>query len=124
MSQKIRHDQLRSVLIAPHVSEKTTMLSQESGQIVFRVRPDSNKQQIKKAVEKFFDVKVSSVRTVSVNGKTKRFGARTGKTKNWKKAYIKLAEGQNLDILNTDAYRNGSYKGKSNISRPKICSDC
>lgn len=56
----------------------------------------------KKAVEKFFDVKVSSVRTVSVNGKTKRFGARTGKTKNWKKAYIKLAEGQNLDILNTD----------------------
>ena len=66
------------------------------------MRPDSNKQQIKKAVEKFFDVKVSSVRTVSVNGKTKRFGARTGKTKNWKKAYIKLAEGQNLDILNTD----------------------
>ena len=102
MSQKIRHDQLRSVLIAPHISEKTTMLSQESGQIVVRVRPDSNKQQIKKAVEKFFDVKVSSVRTVSVNGKTKRFGARTGKTKNWKKAYIKLAEGQNLDILNTD----------------------
>ena len=102
MSRKIRHDQLRSVLIAPHVSEKTTMLSQESGQIVFRVRPDSNKQQIKKAVEKFFDVKVSSVRTVSVNGKKKRFGMRTGKTKNWKKAYIKLAEGQNLDILNTD----------------------
>ncbi len=78
MSQKIRHDQLRSVLIAPHVSEKTTILSQESGQIVFRVRPDSNKQQIKRAVERFFDVKVSSVRTVSVNGKTKRFGARTG----------------------------------------------
>ena len=78
------------------------MLSQDSGQIVFRVRSDSNKQQIKKAVEKFFDVKVSSVRTVSVNGKTKRFGMRTGKTQNWKKAYIKLAEGQNLDILNTD----------------------
>ena len=56
----------------------------------------------KKAVEQFFDVKVLSVRTVSVNGKTKRFGMRTGKTKNWKKAYIKLAEGQNLDILNTD----------------------
>ena len=85
MSQKIRHDQLRSVLIAPHVSEKTTMLSQDSGQIVFRVRSDSNKQQIKKAVEKFFDVKVSSVRTVSVNGKSKRFGMKTGKTKNWKR---------------------------------------
>ena len=82
--------------------EKTTMLNQESGQIVFKVRSDSNKKQIKKAVEKFFDVKVSSVRTVSVSGKTKRFGAKTGKTKNWKKAYIKLAEGQNLDILNTD----------------------
>ena len=102
MSKKIRHDQLRSILIAPHVSEKTTLLSQDSGQIVFKVRSDSNKYQIKKAVEKFLDVKVTSVRTVSVNGKTKRMGMRTGKTKKWKKAYIKLAEGQNLDILNTD----------------------
>ena len=59
MSQKIRHDQLTSILIAPHVSEKSTLLSQNSGQIAFRVRPDSNKRQIKKAVEQMFNVKVN-----------------------------------------------------------------
>ena len=54
MSQKIRHDQLRSILISPHVSEKSTLLSQNSGQIAFRVRTDANKKQIKKAVEEMF----------------------------------------------------------------------
>ena len=72
MSQKIRHDQLTTILIAPHVSEKSTLLSQNSGQIAFRVRPDSNKRQIKKAVEQMFNVKVSSVKTISVKGKKKR----------------------------------------------------
>tara|TARA_B100000029_G_C17562700_1_gene953967 strand:+ start:531 stop:842 length:312 start_codon:yes stop_codon:yes gene_type:complete len=102
MSQKIRHDQLTSILIAPHVSEKSTLLSQNSGQIAFRVRPDSNKRQIKKAVEKMFNVKVSSVKTISVKGKKKRMGMTQGRTKNWKKAYIKLEEGQNLDFMNTE----------------------
>ena len=95
MSQKIRHDQLRSVLIAPHVSEKTTMLSQESGQIVFRVRPDSNKQQIKKAVEKFFDVKVKDIRTAIKPGKKVMKGGRPiGKRSKQKKAFITLKEGK------------------------------
>ena len=94
---------LEDVLIAPVISEKSYDRIADSNSYTFFVHPKTDKPQIKKAVEKFFDVKVSSVRTVSVNGKTKRFGARTGKTKNWKKAYIKLAEGQNLDILNTDA---------------------
>ena len=94
MSQKIRHDQIRSVLIAPHVSEKTTNLNEKNKQIVFRVRLNSNKIQIKKAVEKLFDVKVSSVKTVLVKGKTKRTGMRIGTTKAWKKAYIILSEGQ------------------------------
>jgi len=102
MSQKIRHDQLRTVLIAPHVSEKSTLLSQNSGQIAFKVRADSNKKQIKKAVEEMFKVKVSSVKTISVKGKKKRMGMRQGKTKDWKKAYIKLEEGQNLDFMNTE----------------------
>lgn len=102
MSQKIRHDQIRTILIEPHVSEKTTLLNQENGQIVFKVRSDSNKKQIKKAVEEMFNVKVSSVKTVSVKGKKKRMGMRSGKTNDWKKAYIKLAEGQNLDFMNTE----------------------
>tara|TARA_B100001179_G_scaffold125874_1_gene90155 strand:+ start:690 stop:1001 length:312 start_codon:yes stop_codon:yes gene_type:complete len=102
MSQKIRHDQIRTILIEPHVSEKTTLLNQENGQIAFKVRSDSNKKQIKRAVEEMFNVKVSSVKTVSVKGKKKRMGMRSGKTNNWKKAYIKLAEGQNLDFMNTE----------------------
>ena len=102
MSQKIRHDQIRTILIEPHVSEKTTLLNQENGQIAFKVRSDSNKKQIKRAVEEMFKVKVSSVKTVSVKGKKKRMGMRSGKTNDWKKAYIKLAEGQNLDFMNTE----------------------
>jgi len=102
MSQKIRHDQIRTILIEPHVSEKTTLLNQNSGQIAFKVRSDSNKKQIKRAVEEMFKVKVSSVKTVSVKGKKKRMGMRSGKTNDWKKAYIKLEEGQNLDFLNTE----------------------
>ena len=102
MSQKIRHDQIRTILIEPHVSEKTTLLNQNSGQIAFKVRSDSNKKQIKRAVEEMFNVKVSSVKTVSVKGKKKRMGMRSGRTNDWKKAYIKLAEGQNLDFMNTE----------------------
>ncbi|MCS5547632.1 MAG: 50S ribosomal protein L23 [SAR86 cluster bacterium] len=102
MSQKIRHDQIRTILIEPHVSEKTTLLNQNSGQIAFKVRSDSNKKQIKRAVEEMFNVKVSSVKTVSVKGKKKRMGMRSGKTNDWKKAYIKLEEGQNLDFMNTE----------------------
>ena len=102
MSQKIRHDQIRTILIEPHVSEKTTLLNQNSGQIAFKVRSDSNKKQIKRAVEEMFKVKVSSVKTVSVKGKKKRMGMRTGRTNDWKKAYIKLEEGQNLDFMNTE----------------------
>jgi len=102
MSQKIRHDQIRTILIEPHVSEKTTLLNQNSGQIAFKVRSDSNKKQIKRAVEEMFKVKVSSVKTVSVKGKKKRMGMKSGKTNDWKKAYIKLEEGQNLDFMNTE----------------------
>ena len=102
MSQKIRHDQIRSVIISPHISEKTTGLSEKNQQITFKVRLDSNKTQIKKAVEKLFDVKVSSVKTLSVKGKKKRSGTRLGKTKSWKKAYITLSEGQDIDFMGTD----------------------
>ncbi len=102
MSQKIRQDQIRSVIISPHISEKTTDLSEKNQQITFKVRLDSNKTQIKKAVEKLFDVKVSSVKTLSVKGKKKRTGMRKGKTKSWKKACITLAEGQDIDFMGAD----------------------
>ena len=78
------------------------ILKPKQCQIAFKVRSDSNKKQIKRAVEEMFKVKVSSVKTVSVKGKKKRMGMRSGKTNDWKKAYIKLEEGQNLDFMNTE----------------------
>ena len=65
---------------------------------MFKVATDSNKNEIKNAVEVLFEVKVDDVRTVNVNGKSKNFGKRKGSRKDWKKAYIKLAEGHTLNV--------------------------
>ena len=90
------------VLLAPHVSEKSTMAAEQGNQIVFRVATDANKLEIKKAVEKMFNVAVDSVRVTNVNGKTKRFGQRTGRRNDWKKAYVTLKEGQDIDFLSAE----------------------
>lgn len=90
------------VLLAPHISEKSTMAAEQGNQIVFRVATDANKLEIKKAVEKMFDVAVDSVRVTNVKGKTKRFGQRPGRRSDWKKAYVTLKEGQDIDFLATE----------------------
>ena len=86
------------VLLGPIVTEKATSLS-EHGQIVFKVRMDASKLQIRKAVERLFDVKVAKVNTIRVTGKTKLFRQTLGRRSNYKKAVITLAEGQNIDYL-------------------------
>lgn len=86
------------VLVAPLVTEKATMLS-EHGQIAFRVRLDATKPEIRQAVEKLFDVKVTAVNTVRVKGKTKLFRGRRGRRSDYKKAIVTLAEGHNVDYL-------------------------
>ena len=86
------------VLVAPLITEKATMLS-EHGQIAFRVRLDASKPEIRQAVEKLFDVKVTSVNTVRVKGKTKLFRGRRGRRSDYKKAIVTLAEGHNVDYL-------------------------
>ena len=86
------------VLVGPLVTEKATMLS-EHGQIAFRVRLDATKAEIRRAVEKLFDVKVTAVNTLRVKGKTKLFRGRRGRRSGYKKAIITLAEGQNVDYL-------------------------
>ena len=86
------------VLVGPLVTEKATMLS-EHGQIAFRVRLDATKAEIRRAVEKLFDVKVTAVNTLRVKGKTKLFRGRRGRRSDYKKAIITLAEGQNVDYL-------------------------
>jgi len=88
-----------SVLLAPHVSEKTAIAAEMQGRHTFKVAKDASKLEVRKAVEKLFDVNVKSVQIVNVRGKVKRFGATEGKRSSWKKAIVKLAEGQDLDFM-------------------------
>ena len=90
-------EQLMNVLIAPHVTEKTSRAMQNHNQYTFRVRRTATKVDIKKAVELMFDVKVSGVQVVNEPGKQRRFGKTIGRTQDWKKAYVSLAEGQTID---------------------------
>jgi len=92
-------ERIFQVLLAPHVSEKASIAADKDGQFVFKVALDATKLEIKKAVEQLFDVKVDAVQTLRVNGKQKRFGQIAGKQKDWKKAYVTLQEGQEIDFL-------------------------
>ena len=90
-------ERLMTVLLGPHVSEKGTVLAEKHNQVIFRVRRDANKDEIRKAVELLFEVKVEGVQVVNVKGKSKRFQQRQGRRSNWKKAYVKLAEGSSVE---------------------------
>ena len=95
----MNREQLMNVLIAPHVTEKTSLAMQNHNQYTFRVRRDATKPDIKKAVELMFEVKVAGVQVANEPGKSRRSGrAKTpGRTQDWKKAYVSLAEGQTID---------------------------
>lgn len=95
-------ERLMTVLLAPHVSEKAARVGEKTNQIVFRVRRDSTKPEIKAAVELMFEVRVDGVRVVNVGGKAKRFGGRPGRRSDWKKAYVSLAEGQTIDFAGVE----------------------
>lgn len=83
-----------SVLQGPCLTEKAALMQEVDGKIVFKVHPKANKIEVKKAVETMFDVKVKDVKTVSMRGKQKRVGKTVGFTKDWKKAYVTLSEGE------------------------------
>ena len=87
------------VIRAPRVSEKTARLQEVSNQYVFEVAKTATKADIKVAVEQIFDVKVEAVNVVNVKGKNKSFKFRQGKRGDWRKAYVKLAEGQSIDVM-------------------------
>jgi large subunit ribosomal protein L23 len=86
------------VLIAPVLSEKSTLL-REQGKYVFRVHPDANKFQIKDAVTKLFNVKVVGCTVMNVYGKMKRVRYKSGRTASWKKAIVKLAPGEKIKVF-------------------------
>ncbi|MET0103703.1 MAG: 50S ribosomal protein L23 [Sedimenticola sp.] len=91
-------ERLMQVLLSPVVSEKSTIAAESSRQFAFKVAPDATKPEIKKAVEQMFDVKVDSVRVVNIKGKQKRFGTIMGRRNGVRKAYVKLAEGNDIDF--------------------------
>lgn len=89
---------LASVIQAPVISEKSTTAADQNNQFVFKVKKNATKLQIKKAVELMFKVEVESVRVLNVKGKIKRFGRTLGKRSDWKKAYVKLQSGHNIEL--------------------------
>lgn len=91
-------EHLYKIVLAPHVSEKATMAGERSNQLVFRVAVSSTKPEIKKAIEKLFDVKVKSVQVLNVKGKVKRNRYGYVQKPSWKKAYVTLEAGQDIDL--------------------------
>ncbi|QDP02494.1 50S ribosomal protein L23 [Thalassotalea sp. PS06] len=95
----INEERLLKVLMAPNISEKATLSAEANNTIVFKVATDANKAEIKAAVEKLFEVEVTGVRTLNVKGKAKRTGMRMGRRSDWKKAYVTLKEGSDIDFV-------------------------
>jgi len=102
MSRALHQERLMTVIQGPHLSEKSAIAAENSNQVVFKVRPDASKTEIRQAVELLFDVKVDGVSVVNVKGKTKRFGRVQGRRSDWKKAYVRLAEGSEIDFLGAE----------------------
>jgi len=89
---------MKDTLVRPLVTEKTTSHLGNDRTYAFEVDLQASKHDVKSAIEQFYGVRVTQVRTIVVRGKVKRFGARIGKRSNWKKAYVTLAEGQSLNL--------------------------
>ena len=95
---KYNPERLMTVLLAPVVSEKATFIADKHEQVIFRVAPSATKPEVKAAVEMMFKVQVESVQIANVKGKKKRFGQYNGKRRDWKKAYVSLMPGQEINF--------------------------
>ena len=100
--KKYAADRLMNVVLAPVVSEKRTLVADKNRQYVFRVADDASKPEVKAAIELLFKTKVQSVTVLNVKGKEKRFGRFMGRRRNWKKAYVRLAAGQEINFAATE----------------------
>ena len=94
----MNQERIFQILKTPHISEKSAVLGDTANQAVFQVANDANKAEIKAAVEQLFNVKVANVRTANMKGKTKRQGLRRGQRSDWKKAYVSLEQGHEIDL--------------------------
>jgi large subunit ribosomal protein L23 len=100
-AKKYNAAQLMTIVLAPVVSEKSTFVADKNRQYVFRVADHATKPEIKAAVELMFKIKVDSVTVSNVRGKARRFGKVIGRRRNWKKAYVRVAEGQEINFAAT-----------------------
>lgn len=98
----MNREKMMTILLGPHLSEKSSRVSEKTNQVVFRVRTDAKKSEIRQAVEALFEVKVDSVQVMNQKGKSKRFKGVPGRRPNWKKAYVCLAEGSEIDFVGAD----------------------
>lgn len=98
----MNQERLMNVLLEPHVSEKSSNAGEKANQMVFKVATDATKTEIKQAVELLFEVKVDDVQVINVKGKTKRTQMGVGRRKDWKKAYIRLQEGQDINFVGAE----------------------
>ena len=98
----MNQERLMNILVSPHVSEKTTVAAENANQIVFKVATNATKKEIKAAVEMLFEVNVENVQVANVKGKTKRTLNGVGRRNNWKKAYIRLKEGQDINFIGAE----------------------
>ena len=98
IATKFNQERLLTLLLAPAVSEKSTFIAEKNEQVVFRVAQDATKPEVKAAVEFLFKVQVESVQIANVKGKAKRFGQYSGRRRNWKKAYVSLKPGQEINF--------------------------
>jgi large subunit ribosomal protein L23 len=99
MSATLNQERLFQVLLAPQISEKATYIAEKNEQVVFRVASDATKPEIKAAVEMLFKVEVESVQVANVKGKVKRFKGAVGRRKGWKKAFVSLKPGQEINFV-------------------------
>jgi large subunit ribosomal protein L23 len=95
----MNQERLMQVLLAPQISEKATYVADKNEQVVFRVAPDATKPEIKAAVELLFKVQVETVQVANVKGKVKRFKGSVGRRKGWKKAFVSLRPGQEINFV-------------------------
>jgi large subunit ribosomal protein L23 len=95
---RFNEERLMQVILAPVVSEKSTFVADKNEQVVFRVTRDATKPEIKAAVEMLFKVEVENVQVSNIKGKVKRSGRYTGRRDNWKKAYVCLKPGQEIQF--------------------------
>ena len=101
-TKKYAAERLMNVVLAPVVSEKSTRVADKNRQYVFRVADDASKPEVKAAIELLFKTKVQTVTVSNVKGKAKRFGRFMGRRRNWKKAYVRLAAGQEINFGATE----------------------